>query len=69
MLGAEADTEDRDTEDGDRQHAYLPKDWKARRAELEKSWPMRRVLTDFVAKRLARGRSKKGQISSCAQKR
>ena len=55
MLGAEADTEDSDTEDGDRRHAYLPKDWKARRAELEKSWPMRRVLMDFVAERLARG--------------
>ena len=53
MLGAEADTEDSNTED--RRHAYLPKDWKARRAELEKSWPMRRVLMDFVAERLAKG--------------
>ena len=52
MFGAEAET---DSEDGDRPHAYLPKDWKARRAALEKSWPMRRVLMGFVAERLVQG--------------
>ena len=46
MLGADT------SENDDGPHQYLPKDWKDHRSEIEKSWPMRRVLMGFVAERL-----------------